>query len=137
MPKSKDGARRHRGWSEGINFFAGPRLEQAWDFGKFMVSDEAQTQWSEITGRIPAIAEKHWVPNVRKVYGVENAGALLKAFQNSMPDVIGEIPRSKMWNEVVKPQGWDPLIGNSAKAADVLPKVDAGLQKMLDAHWKK
>ena len=140
MPKGKDGTRRHRGWSEGLNFFNTPKLEQAWDFGKFAASEEAQIQWTEITGRVPndpAIVEKHYIPRVQKTFGVENAKAFLTAFKSSMPDVIGEITRAKLWNEAVKPMGWDPLIGNSAKAAEVMPKVDAGVQKILDAHWKK
>jgi len=49
--------------------------------------------------------------------------------------VVSGVPRSKMWSEVVKPEGWDPLINNSATAADVLPKVDATLQALLDDYW--
>jgi len=41
-----------------------------------------------------------------------------------------------MWTEVVKPTAWDKLNNGSAKAADVLPQVDAKLQALLDEYWK-
>jgi hypothetical protein len=41
-----------------------------------------------------------------------------------------------MWSETVKPLAWDLLNAGTAKAADVLPKVDAALQKQLDDYWK-
>jgi hypothetical protein len=85
----------------------------------------------------PDLIEKFWIPNVQKLFGVENGKVFVEAFKSSMPDVIGEVPRSKMWAEVVKPIGWDALMAGSATAADVLPKVDAGVQKLLDDFWSK
>jgi hypothetical protein len=32
-------------------------------------------------------------------------------------------------------EGWDPLVAGSASAADVLPLVDEGVQKILDDYW--
>ena len=49
--------------------------------------------------------------------------------------MIGGVNRTKMWGEVVKPVGYDPLLGGSATAAEVLPKVDEGVQKLLDDYW--
>lgn len=49
--------------------------------------------------------------------------------------MVGGIPRSKMWSEVVKPVGYDPMLGGSATAAEVLPKVDEELQKVIDDYW--
>ncbi len=39
--------------------------------------------------------------------------------------MVSGVPRSKMWAEVVKPVAWDMMNNGTAKAADVLPKVDA------------
>jgi hypothetical protein len=50
-------------------------------------------------------------------------------------DIGSGLPRAQYWNEVVKPVGWDPLIAGTATAADVLPQVDAGVQKMFDDYW--
>jgi hypothetical protein len=41
-----------------------------------------------------------------------------------------------MWAEVVKPTAYDAINAGTAKVADVLPKVDAALQKLLDDYWK-
>lgn len=41
-----------------------------------------------------------------------------------------------MWSQVVKPIGWDPLIAGTARAAEVLPKVDEALQKLLDEAYR-
>jgi hypothetical protein len=77
------------------------------------------------------------LPTVEEKFGVKNGKALIEAFKHSEVDVVGGITRTKMWNDVVKPVGWDPLVNNSAKAADVLPKVSAGVQKLLDEYWAK
>ncbi len=58
-----------------------------------------------------------------------------KGSSASEVDVISGIPRSKMWAEVVKPTGYDPLMNNSATAAEVLPAVDEALQALLDEYW--
>jgi ABC-type glycerol-3-phosphate transport system substrate-binding protein len=139
MPAGKDAKRPHRGWSEGVNLLKGERLDAAWQFAKFMAGEEGQKIYSETSGRIPNnadLAEKFWVPVARDRFGVQNARAFLEAFKRAVPDVIGEIPRSKMWAEVIKPVAWDPLIGGQAQAKDVLPQADAKLQAMLDDYWK-
>jgi multiple sugar transport system substrate-binding protein len=140
MPQLKDSRRRHRAWSEGVNLLKGSKVEAAWAFAKYMASEEGQKIYSEITGRIPNtldLAERFWVPMVRQRFGVENARAFLEAFRRGMPDVIGEVSRTKMWTEVIKPVGWDPLLAGSAQAREVLPQVDARLQALLDDYWRK
>jgi len=95
--------------------------------------------YSEITGRIPSnlqLAESWWVPRSKELYGIENGKAFLEAFKEGQIDVVSGVPRSKMWSEVVKPTAWDLLNNGTAKAADVLPKVDEKLQKLLDEYWK-
>jgi len=139
MPIYKDPKRPHRGWSEGVNLLKGDKQDAAWQFGKFMAGEDGQKIYSELSGRIPnnpELAEKFWLPTVKTRYGVENGAAFLKAFANAVPDVIGEVSRTKIWTEAVKPLGWDPLIAGSATAKDVMPKVDQKLQSILDDHWK-
>jgi multiple sugar transport system substrate-binding protein len=141
MPKMKDGRRRHRAWSQGICLLSGPRVEQTWTFAKYLTGDEeGQKAFAEISGTIPntlELAEKFWVPKVKENFGIENGRAFLTVFnKDAVPDVIGLVPRSRMWLEAVKPLGWDPLVAGSAQAKDVLPKVDAKLQEMLDEYWK-
>lgn len=136
MPKGADANRPHRGWSEGVALFKTDRVEQAWVFASFAASEEGQKAYSGASGRMPntlALIENFWLPKVQETYQIKNGKAFVEALKRSQVDVIGKVPRSKMWSEVVKPQGWDPLQNNSAKAADVLPKVDAALQKLLDA----
>ncbi|MBM4460737.1 MAG: sugar ABC transporter substrate-binding protein [Chloroflexi bacterium] len=137
MPKGKDGNRPHRGWSEGV---AVPKTkpetqDAAWAFASFMGGEEGDKIYSETTGRIPndpKLVESFWIPKIKELYGVGNGKAFLEAFKKGQIDVVSAAPRSKMWSEVVKPIGWDPLIAGKAKASEVLPKVDAELQKMLD-----
>lgn len=137
MPKQKDANRGHRGWSEGL---AIPKSkpetqEAAWAFAAFMAGEEGDKIYAETTGRIPndpKLVESFWIPKIKELYGVSNGKAFLEAFKRGQIDVVSPAPRSKMWSEVIKPIGWDPLIAGKAKASEVLPKVDAELQKMLD-----
>ena len=139
MPKMGDEKRRHRGWTEGVALLKGDQLQASWEFAAFMAGEEGNKLYSQVTGRIPntsALIENFWLPVVTERFEVKNGKALLEAFNRSEVDVVGGVPRSKMWSEVVKPVGWDPLIGGSATAAEVLPKVDEGLQALLDEYWK-
>jgi ABC-type glycerol-3-phosphate transport system substrate-binding protein len=136
MPKGGDDARPHRGWAEGVALLQGEKVEQGWAFASWAAGEEGQKIYSDATGRIPnnlALAESYWMPKTEETYQIKNARAFLTAFKSSYIDVVSKVPRSKMWLEVVKPTGWDPMTNNSAKAADVLPKVDAALQQLLDA----
>ena len=138
MPKQADGERPHRGWAEGLVIFANAPIDAAWEFSKFAAGEEGQKIFSEKTGRIPnnyALVDSFWAPMVQKNHGLTNTKAFLTAFEKGEADVISGMPRSQYWNEVVKPVGWDPLIAGSAAAADVLPLVDAGVQKILDEYW--
>lgn len=138
MPQGKDPNRPHRGWSEGVAVLKGGNVEGAWQFASFMGGEEGQKIYSRITGRIPnslALAESDWLPQAEERYQIKNGKAFLEAFKRSVGDVISGVPRSKMWAEVVKPTAWDPLLANSAKAADVLPQVDEQLQALLDEYW--
>ncbi|MBN1665515.1 MAG: extracellular solute-binding protein [Anaerolineales bacterium] len=138
MPKYKDEARPHRGWSEGVVVMQGDQIEDAWGFVNYMGGDEGNKVYSEITGRVPGnfnAIQSFWIPMIKERFGVENGQAFVEAFNRSEVDVISGVPRSKMWSEIVKPEGWDPLINNSATAAEVLPKVDTALQALVDEYW--
>lgn len=138
MPQQQDGSRPHRGWPEGVVIFNTAPQDPAWDYVKFMAGEEGQKIWSDATGRMPnnvALVESYWEPKVRETYGVNNTPAFLKAFSTAEIDIVSGLPRSQYWNEVVKPVGWDPVIAGSATAAEVMPQVDAGVQKMFDDFW--
>jgi multiple sugar transport system substrate-binding protein len=138
MPKMADENRPHRGWAEGIALLKGDNVENAWKFASFMASEEGDKIYSETTGRIPnnlALIESFWLPTVTERFQISNAKAFVEAFKRSEVDVVGGVPRSLMWSEIVKPTGWDPLINGSAKAADILPAVDQALQAKLDEYW--
>ncbi len=138
MPKMADESRPHRGWSEGVALPNSDLLEAAWDFVRFMGDSEGQEIYATITGRIPnsaAMVESFWIPTIEERFGVTNGQAFMQAFSRSEVDVIGGVSRGQMWNEVVKPVGWDPLLNNSASAAEVLPKVTEGVQALLDEYW--
>ncbi len=102
----------------------------------YLVSDEGNKLYCTTTGRMPsnlALAQSWWIPFTKTEYGVENGQAWLDAFKEGQIDVVSAgVPRSKMWAETVKPVAWDMLNNGTAKAAEVLPKVDAKLQPMLD-----
>jgi multiple sugar transport system substrate-binding protein len=139
MPKGADDTRPHRGWAEGIALPQSDNVEAAWGFAHFMGAEEGNKVYSEITGRIPnslAMVESFWLPTIKERFGVENGQAFVEAFRLSEVDVIGGVNRTKMWSEVVKPTGYDPLLGNSAAAAEVLPGVDEGVQRLLDEYWE-
>ena len=139
MPKGAGAGRPHRGWGEGVAVTKSDKAEAAWNFAAYLVSEEGNKMYSEITGRIPSnlqLAESWWVPRSKELYGIENGKAFLEAFKEGQIDVVSGVPRSKMWSEVVKPTAWDLLNNGTAKAADVLPKVDEKLQKLLDEYWK-
>jgi multiple sugar transport system substrate-binding protein len=138
MPKYKDESRPHRGWSEGVVLMQGGQVEEAWKFASFMGGDVGNQMYSQISGRVPGnfnAVESFWIPMIKETFGVENGKAFVEAFSRSEVDVIGGVPRSKMWSEVVKPEGYDPLMNNSATAAEVLPKVDEALQALIDEYW--
>lgn len=138
MPIYKDQSRPHRGWAEGVAVMQGKKIEEAWKFASYMGGEEGDKIYSSITGRLPnnlALLESWWLPTIEEKFEVKNGKAFIEAFKRSQVDVVGGVPRSKMWSEVVKPVGWDPLIAGSAKAADVLPQVDAGLQALIDEYW--
>jgi len=139
MPKGAGSGRPHRGWGEGVCIPKTAKTEAAWGFAAYLVSEEGNKMYSEITGRIPSnlqLAESWWVPRTKELYGIENGKAFIEAFKEGQIDVVSGVPRSKMWAEVVKPTAWDVINAGTAKPADVLPKVDEKLQKMLDEYWK-
>lgn len=138
MPQGADATRPHRGWSEGVNLFATDQVEQAWALAKYLADEEGNKVLSEVLGLMPnsvKLVEEFWIPKIKEAFGVSNGQAFLEAFRRAEVDVIGGIPRSQMWNEVVKPVAWDPLTLGSATAADVLPEVDRQLQAVLDEYW--
>jgi multiple sugar transport system substrate-binding protein len=138
MPKYTDEKRPHRGWSEGIAVMKTDNAEAAWGFASYMGGDDGDKVYAEITGRLPGnfnAIQSFWIPMIKERFGVENGQAFVEAFSHSEVDVIGGVPRSKMWSEIVSPEGYDPLKNNSATAAEVLPKVDEGVQALLDDYW--
>ncbi len=138
MPKYTDEGRPHRGWSEGVVVMKTDQVEAAWGFASFMGGDEGNQLYSEISGRVPSnfnAIQSFWIPMIKERFGVENGQAFVEAFKRAEVDVVSGVPRSKMWSEVVKPTAYDPLMNNSATAADVLPATDAALQAMIDEYW--
>jgi multiple sugar transport system substrate-binding protein len=138
MPKMADADRPHRGWAEGIALLKGDQTSDAWKFASFMAGEEGDKIYSEITGRLPnnlASLESFWLPTIQEKFQVQNGKAFIEAFKRSEVDVVGGVPRSQLWSEIVKPVGWDPLINGSASAAEVLPKVDEAIQAKLDEYW--
>ena len=69
---------------------------------------------------------------MEKNFGVKNGKVFIDAFKAGQLDVVGLVPRSKIWPQAVKPLAWDKLIAGTAKASDVLAEVDKAVQKMLD-----
>jgi multiple sugar transport system substrate-binding protein len=138
MPVGADKERPHRGWAEGVCLVKGKKIEDAWGFASFMAGDEGDKIYCEITGRVPnnpALLESFWLPTIEERFQVKNGKAFIKALEHSEVDVVGGVPRSLMWSEIVKPVGWDPLVNGSATAKEVLPKVDEALQAKLDEYW--
>ncbi len=138
MPKGADGTRPHRGWAEGITLPKSDNEAAAWDLANFMSGEEGDKIYSAQTGRIPNtfdLVENFWIPTVKERFEIQNAQAFLEAFKLSEVDVVGGVPRSQMWAQVVNPIGYGPMLGGNASAAEVLPKVDEALQAMLDEYW--
>ncbi len=138
MPKMADPERPHRGWAEGIALLKGDKVEDGWNLASFMASEEGDKLYSEVTGRIPnnvALIESYWLPLVQEKFQFSNAKAFIEAFKRSEVDVVGGVPRSKLWSESVKPTGWDPMINGTATAAEAMPAVDAAVQAKLDEYW--
>ena len=139
MPKGAGAGRPHRGWGEGLCLGKTNKTEASWRFASYLVGEEGNKLYCELTGRIPsnlALAQSWWLPRAKELYGIENAKAFLDAFKEGQIDVVSGVPRSKMWAEVVKPTGWDVINAGTAKPTEVLPKVDEKLQKLLDDYWK-
>jgi multiple sugar transport system substrate-binding protein len=142
MPKQQDAKRPHRGWVEGVVIMKTDAVREAasWECLKFMGGEEGQKIFSKISGRMPnnpALVESYYGPIIKQEFGVENYKALVTGFNNGVVDVVCGMNRAQFWNEAVKPIGWDPLLANKATAAEVLPKVDQAVQKMLDDYWAK
>jgi multiple sugar transport system substrate-binding protein len=143
MPKQQDENRPHRAWAEGMTILKTGdknREEASWECCKFMGGEEGQKIFSKVSGRVPnnpALMESYWGPIVKEQFGLENYKAFITAASKGEIDVVSGINRAQFWNEVIKPVGWDPLVAGKATAAEVLPKVDEGVQKMLDDYWAK
>jgi hypothetical protein len=82
-----------------------------------------------------ALLESFWIPTVQEKFQFSNAKAFIGALKTSQVDVVGGLPRSKMWSETVKPVGWDPMINGTASAEEALAAVDKELQIKLDEYW--
>jgi multiple sugar transport system substrate-binding protein len=135
MPKQQDGSRPHRAWAEGFALMKGKNEAAAWDFMNFTAQPEGDKVYSEISGRMPntfALIQDWWLPTVEKNFGLKNGKAFIEAFKAGQLDVVGLVPRSKIWTQVVKPLAYDKLIAGNAKASDVLSEVDKAVQKLLD-----
>ena len=138
MPKQADENRPHRGWAEGVTIMKTGKEEAAWECCKFMGGEEGQKIFSEVSGRIPnnvELIESYWGPTAKERFGMENFKAFATAFTKGEIDVVSGINRAQFWNEAIKPIGWDPLVGGSAPAAGVLPRVAEVVQKRLDKSW--
>ena len=138
MPQYLDEDRPHRGWSEGVAVLNTDSVDAAWEYTAFMGGEEGQKIYSTLTGRLPNtedLIHSFWIPTIEERFGVSNGAAFVEAFKRSEVDVIGGVSRGQMWNEVVRPVGWDPLLNNSATAAEVLPEVTKGVQALLDDYW--
>ncbi len=138
MPEAADPGRPHRGWAEGVMLMEGDNKDAAWGFVSYIAGEEGDKRYSEITGRIPnslKLLEGYWLPMIKERFGVENGQAFVNAIQNSEVDVIGGVPRSQMWSEVVKPFGYDPMMNGSQTAEEALPKVETELQALVDEYW--
>lgn len=139
MPKGADTKRTHRGWSEGVILPKSNNQDAAWAFASFMAGEEGNKTYSELSGRIPnnpKLIESFWLPTIKERFGVTNGKAFLEALKNTQIDVVSGVPRSKMWSEVVKPVGWDPVVAGTKKAEEVMPEVDKKLNALLDDYWK-
>ena len=112
--------------------------EAAWAFRR--VPGERRRQQA-VLRRSPAASRRTstwrkswWVPRTKELYQIENGQAFLDAFKEGQIDVVsGNVPRSKMWSEVVKPTAWDTINNGSAKPAEVFPQVDEKLNALLGA----
>lgn len=138
MPKYKDPSRPHRCLTSGVALLKTDKTDAAWAWVSYLVGPKGNKTYSEISGRLPntrKMAEEVWVPMIKEKFGVSNGKAFIDAFQSSVVDVVSGVPRSKFDNEAVKPLGWDPLTLGTATAAEVLPKVDAKAQELLDTYW--
>lgn len=138
MPKYLDDTRPHRGWAEGVVVMKTDLAEAGWGFASYMAGDEGNQIYSEISGRLPGnfnTIESFWLPMIKERFEVQNGQAFIEAFSRAEVDVIGGVPRSLMWSEIVKPVGYDPLLNNSATAAELLPQVDEALQAKIDEYW--
>ena len=103
-----------------------------------MAGEEGDKVYAETTGRIPNsfdLIESFWIPTIEERFGVQNGQAFIDSFSNSEVDVIGGINRNKIWGEVVKPVAYDPMLGGSANAADVMGAVNEGVQQLFDEYW--
>ena len=138
MPKAADGSRPHRGWSEGLAIPKSDNIADAWELVSFMAGEEGNKVYATITGRLPnteKLFREFWLPTVQERFGLEDGENFFEAFKRSEVDVIGGVSRTQFWLEAVKPIGYDPILNNSATAAEVMPKVDEAVQGMLDDFW--
>lgn len=138
MPQAADGSRPHRGWSEGVTIPKTDNIEEAWGLVSFMAGEEGNKVYATITGRLPnteKLFREFWLPTVKEKFGLEDGENFFEAFKRSEVDVIGGVSRTQFWLEAVKPIGYDPILNNSATAAEVMPKVDEAVQGLLDEFW--
>ena len=116
------------------------QVRSGWNFAAYLVSDEGNKLYCTTTGRMPsnlALVKSWWIPFIKTSTASKTARPGWTPSRKARLTWSAPACRArKMWAEIVKPVAWDMLNNGTAKATEVLPKVDAKLQPMLDEWWK-
>ena len=137
MPMGEGGKRAHMVFGHDLTMNkASKAKDAAWEFMKF-AGDEGGQKHVAKGGRqpvTPEFNERIWAPLAKQQFGFENTAAFIKGFETGIVHLAGEVEDRFIYNEVLK-AAFDAMIAGQAQAKDLIPDVNAKLQKILDDFW--
>ena len=139
VPKGKDSRAEYSGTSGVALAAATPHVDAAFEFLKFMVTDEAQAEVAK-GGRMPGVLgaiRRVWAPLVKPLYQFQNTEAFAKSFEEgrwlATPVFTAGDGYGKIETEAILPD-WRRLEAGEARAAEALGQINRKVQAILDQY---
>lgn len=139
VPKGKAGRAEYSGTS-GVAISGTTRhVEAAFEFQKFVITDEAQEEVAK-GGRMPGVLgaiRRVWAPMVRQLYQFENTEAFAKSFEEGQwlatPVFTAGAGYGKIETEAILPD-WQRMEAGEVNAAEALASINRKVQVILDQY---
>ena len=139
VPKGKVSRAEYSGTSGVALAAVTPHVDAAFEFQKFVVTDEAQEEVAK-GGRMPGVLgaiRRVWAPLVRQLYQFQNTEAFAKAFEDgrwlATPVFTAGAGYGKIETEAILPD-WRRMEAGETNAAEALADITRKVQVILDQY---